>query len=101
MVRTDQLLDVLLNLQKSQHPSGATTGCLPVSLQLFLSLRLTPPFISSSTISVVLSSCYLVLRAVTQLAFTAFRFVPLFHTRGGGCAELRFTCSVRNPPRAS
>lgn len=59
MAHADQLLDVLFNLQKSQHPSGATTGCLPISLQLSLalSLCLTPPFISSSTISVVLSSC--------------------------------------------
>lgn len=38
MARTDQLLDVLFNLQKSKHPSGASTGCLPVSLQLSLSL---------------------------------------------------------------
>lgn len=82
MARTDQLLDVLFNLQKSKHPSGASTGCLPVSLQLSLSLslRLTPPFISSSTIYVVLSTCYLVLRS--SISLCCLWFCPSFSHRG-------------------
>ena len=73
MARTDQLLDVLFNRQQSQLPSRATTGCLPISLQLPLFF-----FISPSTISVLLSCCYLVPRPVTQLSLPVFHFISVF-----------------------
>lgn len=81
MARTDQLLGVLLHPRPRQHPSGASAGRLPVSLQLSFPPS-DSPFISSSTISVALSSRYRVLRSVTQLAFADFRFVALFSSRG-------------------
>lgn len=97
MARTDQLLDVLLNLQKSQHPSGATTGCLPVSLQLSLSLS---PFHSPFYLqlnylcsAVKLLSCSPFCHSISLCCLS---FCPSFsHRRGGGVrgggADLRFT----------
>lgn len=80
MVQSDQLLDMLFNLQQPQqpqqpqHPSRTTTGLLHVCH--YPSISLTP--LLSPTISVQQSSCYRILSPVTQLDLPVFYVMPFF-----------------------